>query len=50
MRDCLVPNGDSKKLAKKMQSFYSHPPQMNSKNLNRFEACHIAKKYLELIF
>ena len=50
MRDCLVPNGDSKKLAKKMHSFYSNPPQIDSKSLGRFEAGHIAKKYLKLIF
>jgi glycosyltransferase involved in cell wall biosynthesis len=50
MRDCLVPNGDSKKLAKKMHSFYSNPPQIDSESLGRFEASHIAKKYLKLIF
>ena len=50
MRDCLVPNGDSKKLAKKMHHFYSNPPQIDSESLNRFEAGHIAKKYIKLIF
>jgi glycosyltransferase involved in cell wall biosynthesis len=50
MRDCLVPNGDSKKLAKKIHSFYSNPPQIDIESLGRFEAGHIAKEYLKLIF
>ena len=50
MRDCLVPNGDSKKLAKKMHSFYSNPPQIDIESLGRFEAGDIAKEYLKLIF
>ena len=49
MQDCLVLNGSARALAKKMYSFYSKPPQINHKSLDRFEASHIAQEYLKLI-
>ena len=49
MKNCLVPNGNVKMLAKKMNAFYYKPPQIDKKNLQRFEAGHIAKEYLKLI-
>jgi glycosyltransferase involved in cell wall biosynthesis len=49
MQKCLVPNGNVKALAKKMSKFYAKPPNIDKKNLERFEATRIAKKYLELI-
>ncbi len=49
MADCLVPNNNASILAKKMRAFYSNPPKINKKNLDRFEACDIARKYLKLI-
>jgi len=49
MKNCLVPNGNVKALANKMQNFYLKPPRINNKSLDRFEASHIAKEYLKLI-
>ena len=49
MLDCLVPNGELKPLAKKIHSFYSKPPHINSESLHRFDAIYIAKEYLKLI-
>ena len=49
MKNCLVPNGNVKALANKMQDFYLKPPRINNKSLDRFEASHIAKEYLKLI-
>jgi len=49
MQDSLVLNGSAKALAKKMYSFYSRPPKINHKSLDRFEACHVAQEYLNLI-
>jgi hypothetical protein len=49
MQKCLVPNGNVKALAKKMSKFLAKPPNIDKKNLERFEATRIAKKYLELI-
>jgi glycosyltransferase involved in cell wall biosynthesis len=49
MRNSLVPNGNVKMLAKKMNVFYYNPPQIYKKTFQRFEANHIAKEYLKLI-
>jgi len=49
MKNCLVPNGNVKMLAKKMNAFYYNPPQIHKKTLQRFEASRIAKEYLKLI-
>ena len=49
MCDCLVPNGNIKALAEKMRKFYAKPPNIDKKNLKRFDATIIAKEYLKLI-
>ena len=49
MHECLVPNGNIQALAEKMKKFYARPPRIDKKNLNRFDATHIAKEYLKLI-
>lgn len=49
MSDCLVPNGNIKALAEKMRKFYAKPPNIDKKNLKRFDATIIAKEYLKLI-
>jgi len=49
MRDCLVPNGNVKALAEKMRKFYAKPPNIDKKNLDRFESAKVAKEYLKLI-
>ncbi len=49
MKNCLVPNGNVKMLAKKMNAFYYNPSQIHKKTLQRFEASRIAKEYLKLI-
>ena len=49
MQECLVPNGNIQALAEKMKKFYASPPRIDKKNLNRFDATHIAKEYLKLI-
>lgn len=49
MRDCLVPYGNVKALAEKMRKFYTKPPNIDKKNLNRFDATVIANEYLKLI-
>lgn len=49
MKNCLVPNGNVKMLAKKMNAFYYSPPQIHKKTLQHFEASRIAKEYLKLI-
>jgi len=49
MRNCLVPNGNVKALAEKMRKFYVKPPNIDKKNLERFEAAKVAKEYLKLI-
>lgn len=49
MKNCIVPNGNAKMLAKKMNAFYYNPPQIHKKTLQRFEASRIAKEYLKLI-
>ena len=49
MQDSLVLNGSAKALAKKMYSFYSKPPRINRKSLDRFDACHITQEYINLI-
>lgn len=49
MEDSLVKCGDAKALAEKMNAFYSNPPQIHKKTLQRFEASRIAKEYLKLI-
>ena len=49
MKNCLVPNGNVKMLAKKMSAFYYNPPQIDKNAFQHFEASRIANEYLKLI-